>query len=184
MADDNKPTYSHQYNDEMIPINVPDKKAATLSKAAKAFIDEWLKRYPEDRKRSGIFEALRFVQEENGGHLTEPLMAGVAEYLGLPHIAAFEVAAFYSMYELQPVGKHIIHVCTNISCSLNGAEKILEHLKQKLGIDLHETTQDGKYTLKEIECLGACVAAPVCLIDKTYHEKLTPEKVDEVLKKI
>jgi NADH-quinone oxidoreductase subunit E len=152
-----------------------------LSERVKAHMDAWLTRYPADQKRSGVFEALRVVQEENGGFLTEALMNAVADYLDIPHIAVYEVATFYSMYRLSPAGRHVVEVCTNISCMLVGAEKIVAHLKEKWGIEVGETTPDGQYTLKAVECLGACVHAPVCMIGKKYHEKLTPERMDEVL---
>jgi NADH-quinone oxidoreductase subunit E len=128
-----------------------------------------------------VFEALRLVQEENGGSLTTPLMDAVADYLGIAKISVYEIAAFYSLYYTQPVGKHIIYICTNISCGLNGADALLQHAKQRLGIELNETTADGKFTLKEAECLGACVAAPACQIGKQYYEQLTPAKLDEIL---
>ena len=144
-------------------------------------IDKWILRYPPEQKRSGVFEALRVVQERNGGSLTVELMDAVADYLDMPNIAVYEVATFYTMYYLNPVGQHVINLCTNISCMLNGAEKILAHLKKQLGIDLNETTSDGKFTLKEVECLGACVKAPACQIGKQYHESLTPEKIDKIL---
>lgn len=156
-------------------------KKIELSASARAHIDKWLLRYPPEQKRSGVFEALRYVQEENNGSLTVELMDAVADYLGLPNVAVYEVATFYTMYYLNPVGQHVIDVCTNISCMLNGSEKILEHLKKRLGINLNETTSDGKFTLKEVECLGACVSPPVCMIGKKYFENLTPEKVDEML---
>jgi NADH-quinone oxidoreductase subunit E len=181
MVKENKPTYQTLQNEQHIPTNVVGKTDVELSAAARAHIDQWTQRYPAEQKRSAIFAALTYVQEENGGHLTAGLMAAVATHLELPAIAAYEVAAFYSMYELDPVGKHVIHLCTNISCSLNGAEELLTHLKQRLNVDLDETTTDRRFTLKEIECLGACVAAPVCMIDKTYHEKLTKEKLDALL---
>lgn len=144
-------------------------------------IDKWILRYPPEQKRSGVFEALRVVQEKNGGYLTVPLMDAVADYLGMTKIAVYEIAAFYTLYYLNPVGKHVIDVCTNVSCSLNGAEHVLDHLKKRLGIDLNQTTPDGQFTLKEVECLGACVAPPVCQIGKKYYENLTPEKIDEIL---
>jgi len=147
-------------------------------------IDKWILRYPPEQKRSGVFEALRVLQERNNNSLTVELMDAVAEYLGMPKIAVYEIAAFYTMYHTNPMGKHIIDVCTNISCSLNGSEKILEHLKKRLGIELNETTPDGMFTLKEVECLGACVSPPVCQIGKKYYESLTPEKIDEILSQL
>lgn len=152
-----------------------------LSADVRHHIDQWLLRYPPERKRSGVFEALRVVQEENGGSLTTELMDAVADYLGIPKIAVYEVATFYSMYYLEPVGKNIIDVCTNISCMLSGSEKILNHLQKRLGIGVNETTADGKWTLKEVECLGACANAPMCQIGKKYYEDLTPEKIDTIL---
>src|SRR5437773_9917846 len=101
-----------------------------LSPSIRTHMDKWLQRYPAEHKRSGVFEALRLVQEENQGSLTIPLMNAVAEYLGIPEIAVYEVATFYTLYELEPVGRHVINVCTNISCNLNGAEEIVEHLKK------------------------------------------------------
>jgi NADH-quinone oxidoreductase subunit E len=156
-------------------------ESTLLSPAICKHIDEWLLRYPPEQRRSGVFEALRVVQEAHGGSLTTDLMDAVADYLGIPRIAVYEVATFYSMYYLQPMGKHVIDVCTNISCMLNGAEKLVEHTKQKLQIELNETTPDGRFTLKSVECLGACTGAPVCQIGKKYYENLTAEKMDEIL---
>lgn len=158
-----------------------ENKSGLLSQYAREHIDQWILRYPPEQKRSGVFEALRVVQEENGGSLTTDLMEAVADYLGMPRIAVYEVATFYSMYYLQPVGRHVIDVCTNISCTLNGANEIVDHLKKKLGIGFNETTADGKFTLREVECLGACVSAPACQIGKKYHENLTPSSVDKIL---
>lgn len=158
-----------------------ENELVTLSQTVRNKLDQWLLRYPPDRKRSGVFEALRLVQEENQGSLTIPLMDAVAAYLDLPTIAVYEVATFYTMYYLDPVGNHVINLCTNVSCRLNGADKILAYLKERLGIELNETTNDGRFTLKEVECLGACVAAPACHIGKRYYENLTPEKIDEIL---
>lgn len=152
-----------------------------LSAAIREQLDRWLQRYPAEQKRSGVYEALRLVQEANQGSLTVPLMNAVADYLGMPHVAVYEIATFYTMYNLDPVGRHVINVCSNISCTLNGADGMIEHIKKRLGIDLNETTPDGLFTLKEVECLGACIAPPVCQIGKQYYEYLTPEKMDEIL---
>lgn len=156
-------------------------KKNLLSESTRRAIDEWNKRYPEDQKRSGVFEALRLVQEENGNSLTTELMDAVADQLGIPAIQVYEVATFYTMYNLEPVGEHVIELCTNVSCMLNGAEGLAKQLKDRLGIDWNETTADKKFTLKEVECLGACVSAPVCQLGKKYIENLTPEKIDELL---
>ena len=156
-------------------------EAVVLSKEICQEIDKWIAKYPVGQERSAVFEALRLVQEHHNNALTTPLMDAVADYLKIPAIAVYEVASFYTMYNLSPTGKHVIEVCSNISCMLNGSQKIIQHLKARLGIDVNETTADGKFTLKEVECLGACVAPPVCQIGKKYHENLTAEKVDEII---
>ena len=159
-------------------------KKITLSAGAREMIDKWLTQYPPEQKRSAVLEALRYVQDENGGWLTEPLMNAVAEYLDMPKIAVYEVATFYSMFNLEPVGKYVINVCNNISCMLSGAHEIIEHLQKRLGIALNETTADGKFTLREVECLAACVRAPMLQIGKKYYEHLTSEKVDAILREL
>lgn len=156
----------------------------TLSQTARVQIDQWLLRYPPEQKRSAVMEALRIVQEENHGSLTTELMDAVAEHLQLPPIAVYEVATFYSMYNLKPVGEHIINVCTNISCMLRGSEKVMAHLKKRLNIDVNETTPDGKFTLREAECLAACANAPMFQIGKKYFEDLSAEKIDSILEAI
>ncbi len=155
---------------------------AALSEQARAQIDGWVAKYPPDRKQSAVISALSIVQDEHGGYLTEPLMDAVADYLGMPRIAVYEVGTFYSMLDLEPVGRHKISVCTNISCMLCGGDDILAHIERKLGVRIGDTTADGKFTLKqEEECLAACVGAPMMAVDGHYHEKLTPERVDEIL---
>ncbi len=144
-------------------------------------IDRWISKYPADQKQSAVMAALRIVQDQNGGHLTTELMDAVAEYLQMDAIAVYEVATFYSMYEMKPVGRHKICVCTNISCMLCGSEKIVKHLQEKLGVGFGEVTPDGRFSLKEVECLGACVGAPMFQIGEHYYEHLTPEKVDKIL---
>ncbi len=156
-------------------------KLHLLTEASLKEIDVWVAKYPADKKQSAVMSALRIVQNQNRGFLTEDLMDAVAEYLEMRPIAVYEVATFYSMYELEPVGKHKICVCTNISCMLCGSDTVVGHLTKKLGIELGETTIDGRFTLKEVECLGACVNAPVIQIGDTYYENLTEEKIDQVL---
>ena len=155
-----------------------------LSEQSRTEIDAWIAKYPPEQKQSAVMGALSIVQEENGGYLTTELMDAVAEYLEMAPIAVYEVATFYSMYELKPVGKHKICVCTNISCMLCGSDDIVAHLKQKLNIGFGETTADNKFSLKEVECLGACGGAPMMQIGKTYYENLTSEKIDEILAKL
>lgn len=153
-----------------------------LSQQARSHIDGWLKKFPADQKQSAVIAALTYVQDENGGWLTNDLMDAVAAYLGMPKIAVYEVATFYSMFELKPVGRHKISVCTNISCMLCGSKEVVKHLESKLGITLGETTPDGKFTLKSVECLAACAGAPMMQIGRDYHENLTDQKIDEILK--
>ncbi len=152
-----------------------------ISTTLKKQIDEWVKKFPADQKQSAVLPALRLAQEENGGWLTDEIMKSVAEYLTMPFIAVYEVASFYSMYELKPVGKHKLAICTNVSCMLAGCDKIVKHLNQKLNINVGETTADNKFTLKEVECLGACANAPVMHVGHKYYEDLTPDKVDKIL---
>ena len=155
-----------------------------LSDAARAEIDQWLKNYPEEQKRSAVTSALKIAQRENGGWLDREMMDAVAMYLDMPSIAVYEVATFYDMYHMQPVGRHVIDVCTNISCMLSGCDKIVSHLKKRLQINFDETTADGKFTLREVECLAACAGAPMMQIGKHYHENLNPEKVDAILNEL
>jgi NADH-quinone oxidoreductase subunit E len=151
-----------------------------LSKASLAQIEKEVAKYPAEQKQSAVMAALRIAQEEHGW-LSEPLMDYVAQVLEMRPIQVYEVATFYSMYDLKPVGKHKISVCTNISCMLRGSDEVVKHLEKKLGIKMGETTVDGKFTLKEVECLAACGGAPMFQIGKTYHENLTPQKIDEIL---
>lgn len=157
-------------------------KTYALSKHARKEIDSWVAQYPEGRQRSAVLEALRVVQHEIGGWLTDAAMKAVAEYLDLEPIKVYEVATFYSMFELEPVGRHSISVCTNISCMLRGADEIVEHAENKLGIKTGESTPDGRIYLKcEEECLAACAGAPMMMVDHKYYENLTTEEVDKVL---
>jgi len=153
-----------------------------LSEHARAEIDHWVSRYPADQKQSAVLAACREVQHENNGYLTPQLMDVIAEYLEMPAIAVYEVAAFYSMLETKPVGRHSISVCTNISCMLCGSDDIVKHIEKKLNIKTGESTTDDRYYLKEEEeCLAACCGAPMMMVDHVYYENLTPEKVDEIL---
>jgi NADH-quinone oxidoreductase subunit E len=157
-------------------------KSGLLSEHVRAEIDRWIAKYPPERKQSALLAALREVQHENGGFLTTDLMDAVADYLELPPIAVYEVGSFYSMFELKPVGRHSISVCTNISCMLRGSDEIMGYIKKKLGIEVGESTPDGKFYLKqEEECLAACAFAPMMQVDHVYYENLTPEKIDQIL---
>jgi NADH-quinone oxidoreductase subunit E len=157
------------------------RKSDLLSAHVREEIDHWLGKYPEEQRRSAVLAALRAVQHEEG-YLPVEQMDAVADYLDLPPIAVYEVASFYSMYELKPVGRHTIAVCDNISCLLRGGDKIVEYIENKLAIKRGESTADGKFYLKmEEECLAACCGAPMMQVDHVYYENLTLEKVDEIL---
>ena len=155
---------------------------APLSEHTRAEIDHWIAKFPPGRQRSATIAALRAAQEQNHGYLTPELMNAVAEYLKLPPIQVYEVASFYSMFEIHPCGRHHVSICTNVSCMLRGAEDLVAHAERKLGIRLGESTPDGRILLKrEEECLAACTGAPMMMVDHVFHEHLTPEKVDRVL---
>ena len=154
----------------------------TLSAHAREEIDALLKHFPAEQKKSALLGALNIAQHENQGFLTRELMQAVAEYLDLSEIEVYEVASFYSMYELKPVARHNVAVCTNISCMLMGSQSIVDHVENKLGIKLGESTKDGRiYLKKEEECLAACAGGPMMQVDHVYYEDLTPEKVDAIL---
>ena len=145
-------------------------------------IDRWVARFPAGRQRSAVISALRAAQEQNHGHLTTPLMDAVAVYLQLPPIQVYEVASFYSMFETHPCGRHHVSICTNIACMLRGAEDLVAHVEQRLGIRQGESTADGRIFLKqEEECLAACTGAPMMMVDHVYYENLTAEQVDRIL---
>jgi len=145
-------------------------------------IDLAIAKYPPDQKQSAVMAALTVAQDEKG-HLSTELMDFVAGYLGMPPIAVYEVATFYTMYDLKKPGTYKLCICTNLPCALSGAENAAEHLKQKLGIDWNETTADGRFTLKEGECFGACADAPVMLVNnKTMLSFMTPDKLDGWIK--
>ncbi len=153
-----------------------------LSPESLKIIDQAVAKYPPDQKKSAVMTALTVAQDEKG-HLSTEVMDFVAGYLGMPPIAVYEVATFYTMYDLKKPGKYKLCICTNLPCALSGAEDAAEHLKKKLGIDWNETTADGRFTLKEGECFGACADAPVMLFNnKTMLSFMTPEKLDAWLR--
>lgn len=153
-----------------------------ISAHAREEIDELLSHFPAEQKKSALLGALNVVQHENNGFLTEQLMAAVADYLELSKIEVYEVASFYSMYELKPVARNNVAICTNICCMLMGSQSIVDHVENKLGIKVGESTDDGRiYLKKEEECLAACAGGPMMQVNHVYYENLTPEKVDEIL---
>jgi NADH-quinone oxidoreductase subunit E len=152
-----------------------------LSPEALVKIDKAIAKYPADRKQSAVMAALTIAQDEKGW-LAPETMDFVAQYLGVPPIAVYEVASFYTMYDLKPVGRHKLTICTNLPCALQGAAAAAEHLKRKLGVGFNETTGDGSFTLKEGECMGACGDAPVVLHNnKTMLSWMTPDKLDQLI---
>ncbi len=156
-----------------------------LTQETKETIESWLAKYPSDQRRSAVIGSLHAAQEQNGGWLSKEIMQAVAQYLEIPAIWVYEAASFYSMFFTKACGKHKVSICTNISCMLNGAEKIVDHAEKSLGIKLGETTEDGQITLvKEEECIAACVGAPAILVDEHYHENVTPEELDKIFKKL
>jgi NADH-quinone oxidoreductase subunit E len=155
-----------------------------LSADALKKIDREVAKYPADQKQSAVMSALVIAQDEKGW-LSDEVMDYVAHYLGMPPVAVYEVATFYSMYNLQPTGKYKITICTCLPCGLQGALAAADHLREKLGIDFNETTPDGRITLKEGECMGACAMAPVLLVNnKKMHDYMSNEKLDALLKEL
>jgi NADH-quinone oxidoreductase subunit E len=152
-----------------------------LSPEALRKIDREVAKYPAEQKQSAVMAALVIAQDEKGW-LPRETIAAVAEYLGMAPMAAFEVASFYNMYDLAPVGKYKIAVCTNLPCALSGGVHAADYLKQKLGVGFNETTADGRFTLKEGECMGACGDAPVMLVNnKRMCSFMLPEQIDKLL---
>lgn len=144
-------------------------------------VQEIIARYPEGKQKSALLPILHLAQEENNGWLSVEAMDYVAELLQLKSIEVYEVATFYSMYNLKPVGKYVFEVCQTGPCMLNGSDQIISYIKEKLGIAVGETTADGMFTLKTVECLGACGYAPMMQMGKIYKEHLTREKVDQII---
>jgi len=163
-------------------VSAAARQASLLNEKTRATIDHWVAKFPSDRKRSALIQSLIAAQEQNGGWITKELTEAVADYLDLPPVWAHEVVSFYSMFFTRPVGRHKVNICTNISCWLNGAERIVGHVEQKLGVKLGGTTEDGRITLvREEECLAGCCGAPMMVVDGHYHENLDVEKLDRIL---
>ena len=158
--------------------------AKELSEHVIAAVDDWVQRFPEEQKRSAVIGGLHAIQHEYG-YLPVEQMDVLAKKLEITPIDVYEVASFYSMFELEPVGKYTIAVCTNLSCMLRGGEGILSYLEDKLEIQCGQTSADGKFYLKkEEECLAGCCGAPMMQVDHKYYEKLTPAKVDKILEEL
>lgn len=144
-------------------------------------VEKIIARYPEGRQKSALIPVLHIAQKEFGGWLDVPVMDYVADLLQIKPIEVYEVATFYTMFNMKPVGKYVLEVCRTGPCMVRGSDKILEHIRRVLNINDGETTADGMFTLKPAECLGACGYAPMMQLGKFYHENLTTEKVDEIL---
>jgi NADH-quinone oxidoreductase subunit E len=156
----------------------------TLSIDSRKKIDKEIAKYPADQKQSAVMAALIIAQDEKGWLSTET-MDFVADYLGMAPVAVYEVATFYNMYNLQPTGRHKLTICTCLPCGLQGSLAAADHLKARLGIDFGETTADGRFTLKEGECMGACAMAPVVLVNnKKMHDYMSHEKLDALIKEL
>ncbi len=152
-----------------------------FSETALAEVKRLVARYPEGKQKSALLPVLHLAQEQFGGWLSTETLDYVASLLQLSPIEVYEVATFYSMYNLQPVGKHVFEVCQTGPCMLNGSDEIIEYVWEKLGIRPGQTTTDGLFTLKTVECLGACGYAPMMQMGKHYREHLTREKVDQII---
>jgi NADH-quinone oxidoreductase subunit E len=146
-----------------------------------AEVEKIIQRYPQGKQKSALLPVLHLAQEQFGGWLDVPVMDYVATLLNIEPIEVYEVATFYSMYNLKPVGKYMFEVCQTGPCMLNGSDQIIDYIKQKLNIGIGETTTDGLFTLKTVECLGACGYAPMMQMGKFYREHLTKEKVDSII---
>ncbi len=144
-------------------------------------VNEIIARYPEGKQRSAVIPVLHMAQDAFGGWLSAASMDYVASLLQMEPIEVYEVATFYSMYNLQPVGKYMFEVCQTGPCMVKGSDGIIDYIREKLGIGVGETTADGLFTLKTVECLGACGYAPMMQLGKTYREHLTKERVDEII---
>ncbi len=151
-----------------------------LSQEALVEIDSEVAKYPEGQERAALLAALRIAQDECGW-ISVDLMTYIAGILSVEPAKVAEVATFYTMYDLKPIGRYKISLCTNISCALRGSATITSHLQKRLGIGFGETTEDGRFTLMEVECLAACGGAPAALIGTNYYENLTPRRIDEIL---
>ncbi len=151
-----------------------------LAPALRAKFDALRALYPAEMKTSLVLPLLHCVQDEQG-YVTEADAGRIAEYIGMPAIQVLEALTWYTMFEREPQGRHVIKVCRNIACSLRGGERVLAHLERRLGIRPGETTPDGRFTLKTVECLASCGTAPAMQVDRTYHERLDEATIDRIL---
>lgn len=157
--------------------------STAFTPALLARFDALRSQYPPAMKTSLVLPLLHCVQDEQG-FVTEADAAGIAEYIGMPAIQVIEALTWYTMFDREPQGRYVIKVCRNIACSLRGSENVLAHLQQKLGIGVGETTADGRFTLKTVECLASCGTAPAMQVNRTYHEQLDAAKLDRILESL
>jgi NADH-quinone oxidoreductase subunit E len=160
------------------------KETVKFSEEALAECHKIMKRYPAGKQKSALLPILHIAQAENDGWLSAATMDKVAEIIGIKPVEVYEVASFYSMYNLKPVGKCVLEVCRTVPCWLNGAEELVAYLEKKLNIKEGETTKDGMFTIKTVECLGSCGTAPMLQCGANYHENLTNEKTDALIEKL
>ena len=163
------------------PLREPDGKPVAFSPEIMEKVNQLIRRYPEGRQKSALIPLLHMAQEELGGYLSADIMDYVAGLLDIQPIEVYEVATFYSMFYLDKMGKYVIEVCRTGPCAISGGEQILTHLQESLSIQPGETSADGLFTLKEVECLGSCGTGPVMQVNTEFYEKLTPSRVDRIL---
>ena len=156
-------------------------KETLFTAEVRAEIDRHVAKYPAEWKQSAVMPTLTLVQDRNGGWLDRESMDKIAAYLDMPEVAVYEVATFYGMYDLEEVGRHKVCVCNSVSCMLGGSEALMAHIREKYDVAAGGTTGDGKFTFKEFECLGACRHAPAVMVDKSYHEAVTPDAFDKLI---
>ena len=156
-----------------------------INKDISILIDNVLKKFPIDRKKSAIIESLLILQHHNSGYITKEMMHELANYLSVSEIEIYEVATFYTMINTKPVGKNVIAVCNNVSCMLRGSDQILSHIEKKLNIKVGQSTMDNKFYLKdEVECLAACNGAPMMQINHKNYENISIEQVDKIIENL
>lgn len=160
------------------------KKIFEFTAENNSWAQKQISKYPQGRERSAIIALLFRAQEQNGGWLSQEVIEFVGRYLNLPYMRILEIATFYSMFNLKPVGRHLVEVCTTTPCWLRNSHEIVRACEEELGISIGETTTDGQFTIREVECLGACVNAPVCMIDKKFYEDLSPQAMQRILQMI
>lgn len=155
-----------------------------ISDKAKQEINKWIAKYPDGKKSSAVMETLKIVAKENNGYLSSDLIEAVAKYLQMPVIQVYEVSTFYENYNHKPVAKNAIRFCHSISCMLRDVDNLIAYTEEKIDAKNGKVSKDGKFSVERVECLGACIGAPMCQIGENYYEHLNKEKIDEILEKL